>query len=96
MNFQANKIIESTHNLSWLIILAFFILTFILIYPLIYKTPTQQASPDPPSKSHKLQNDLDSRFINPIFYTSFIAESKSKDILTQNSLFELFKATEKL
>ena len=96
MNFQANKIIESTHNLSWLIILVFFILTSILIYPLIYKTPIQQASPDPPSKSHKLQKDLDSRFINPIFYTSFIAESKSKDILTQNSLFELFKATEKL
>ena len=73
MNSQINKIIESTHNLSWLILLAFFIITSILIYPLLYKTPTEQASPDPPSNSHKLQKDLDNRFTNPIFYTSFIA-----------------------
>ena len=96
MNFKAKNIIESTHNLSWLILLTFFIITSILIYPLLYKTPTEQASPDPPSISHKLQKDLDNRFINPIFYTSFIAESKSKDILTQNSLLELFESTQKL
>ena len=96
MNVQTNKIIEKTQNLSWIIVIAFLIISSILIYPLLFKAPTEQASPDPPSDSHKLQKDLDDRFINPIFYSSFISESKSNDILTQKALLELLKSTNKL
>jgi len=96
MNIQSNKIIEKTQDLSWIILIAFLIISSILIYPLLFQAPTEQASPDPPSDSHKLQKDLDDRFIHPVFYSSFISESKSNDILTQKALLELLTTTEKL
>ena len=58
--------------------------------------PDEIASQDPGGEVFDLQADIDSRFSAPIHQTAFLAEAKDGDILTKNSLLELYKNSQEL
>ena len=72
------------------------VITLLLAIPTIYMAPDEIASQDPGGEVFDLQADIDSRFSAPIHQTAFLAEAKDGDILTKNSLLELYKNSQEL
>ncbi|SVA59559.1 uncharacterized protein METZ01_LOCUS112413, partial [marine metagenome] len=80
----------------WLVISTIMVITLLLAIPTIYMAPDEIASQDPGGEVFDLQADIDSRFSAPIHQTAFLAEAKDGDILTKNSLLELYKNSQEL
>ncbi len=80
----------------WLVICTILVITILLAIPTIYMAPDEIASQDPGGEVFDLQADIDNRFSAPTHQTAFLAEAKNGDILTKNSLLELYKNSQEL
>src|SRR3546814_10008118 len=64
-------------------------LTALLVVPLVVMEPRGEASQDPSGRVFDLQERIDNSFSSPSHHVSFIAESRTGDILTPEGLSEL-------
>lgn len=80
----------------WLVISTIMIITLLLAIPTIYMAPDEIASQDPGGEVFDLQTDVDTLFSAPTHQTAYLAEAKNGDILTSNSLLELYKNSQEL
>ena len=71
-------------------------LTFILLYPLLWLEPEEQASPNPPGEVYTLQEIIDSKFPSPVHFATFVIEAKDGDVLTAKVFKELKRNKDKL
>ncbi len=77
-------------------ILAAVALTLLLIVPLVAIAPEEDASSDPGGDVTELQDDIDDRFESLIDASTYIAEARGEDVLTQAVLWELYQNTREL
>lgn len=70
--------------------------TILLILPVIFMAPEDQASQDPPGEIIDLQREVDDSFQPITHRTAIIVESRTGDVLTQAALWELYQNTQKL
>lgn len=80
----------------WLVISTIMVITLLLAIPTIYMAPDEIASQDPGGEVFDLQTDVDDLFSAPTHQTAYLAEAKNGDILTSNSLLELYKNSQEL
>jgi len=67
------------------------VITLLLIIPLLLMGDKEQASQDPKGEAFELRDDINERFAPRIHGTGYIVESRTGDILTQASLWELYQ-----
>ncbi len=78
------------------VILSAILITLILAISMLLIPPAREASQDPVGEVFDLRDDLNDLFAPEVHITSFIAEAQSGDILTQESLWELYQHTHEL
>ena len=71
-------------------------LTLLLCIPLLIMGTDEQASSDPAGEIFDLRDDISDRFAPRVHGAFFIAESGTGDILTQASLWELYRNEQRL
>jgi predicted RND superfamily exporter protein len=73
------------------------VITLLLLFPLFLLPPTEIASDNPTgSNVVKLHEEISQKFPYEIYSIPFIVEDKNGDMLTQQSLFELYQKSETL
>jgi predicted RND superfamily exporter protein len=72
------------------------VITLLLCVPLLIMGTDEQASSDPSGEVFELRDDINTRFSPSVYGASFIAESTAGDILTQASLWELYRNEQQL
>ena len=80
----------------WLVISTILAITLLLAIPTIYMAPDEIASQDPGGEVFDLQTNVDTLFSAPTHQTAYLAEAKNGDILTSDSLLELYKNSQEL
>ena len=78
------------------VILTAFILTLLLFIPLLTMGSDEEASSDPAGEVFDLRDDINDRFAPRIHGTGYVVESRTGDILTQASLWELYRNEQQL
>ena len=73
------------------IIAAVIVFTLLLLLPMFFMRPSEQASRDPGGPVFDLQDLVNERFPARVHLTSFIAEDRDGDILRQAPLWELYQ-----
>ena len=76
-------------NHPYLILIVTLFLTLILISPLFFWAPKEQASPNPPDEVYELQEEIDDKFPTPFHFASFVLQAKKGDVMSQEVLSEL-------
>ena len=76
-------------NHPYLILIITLFLTLILISPLFFGAPTEQASSNPPGEVYELQEEINDKFPTPFHFASFVLEAKEGDVLSLEVLLEL-------
>ena len=76
-------------NHPYLILIITLFLTLILISPLFFGAPTEQASSNPPGEVYELQEEINDKFPTPFHFASFVLEAKKGDVLSLEVLLEL-------
>jgi predicted RND superfamily exporter protein len=74
---------------SIILIIATFVITLLLLYPLIMMAPDETASDNAGGEVFDLTDKIDEKFPPSYYNTAFIIESKEGDVLTQEVLWEL-------
>ena len=92
----SNKMGDFLVRHSGKVILAVVAATLLLIIPLLTMGTDEQASSDPSGEVYDLRDDINDRFAPTIHNTAFIVESRTGDILTQASLWELYQNEQRL
>ena len=78
------------------VILAAIVITLLLCVPLLIMGTDEQASSDPAGEIFDLRDDINDRFAPSVHGASFMVESPTGDILTQASLWELYRNEQRL
>jgi len=79
-----------------LIVIATVVMTIPLLIPMLVMTPDMRANITPGGEVFELNVKLQDRMPSANLYTSFIAESKDGDMLTQECLLDLYESEEAL
>ncbi len=87
----STKIGDFLERRSGKIILAAMAVTLLLIVPLLTMGSDEQASSDPAGEVFDLRDDINERFAPRVHGWTYIAESRTGDILTQAALWELYR-----
>ena len=80
---------------GWFII-SVILTTGLLVVPIFFMAPTEQASQDPGGPVFDLQEKVQTRFPPRIHGTGFIVEDREGDLLRQAPLWELYQNEERL
>ena len=92
----STKIGNFLEHYSGRVILIVTTLTLLLIIPLLIMGSDEQASGEPSGEVFDLRDDINERFAPSIHGALFIVESRTGDILTQVSLWELYQNEQQL
>ena len=76
-------------NHPYLILIITLCLTLILVFPLFFLAPNEQASSNPPGEVYELQEEIDVKFPTPFHFASFVLEAKKGDAMSREVLLEL-------
>lgn len=87
---------ELLERRSGWVILGALVITLLLVIPLLTMAPEETASENPEGQAFDLQADIDQRFPPSVHGLGFILEARDGDVLTQKSLWELYRNTERL
>tara|TARA_B100001964_G_scaffold40135_3_gene43935 strand:+ start:64 stop:2796 length:2733 start_codon:yes stop_codon:yes gene_type:complete len=72
-----------------MILIVTLFLTLLLISPLFFLAPKEQASPNPPDEVYELQEEIDDKFPTPFHFASFVLQAKKGDVISREVLSEL-------
>lgn len=79
------------------IIVSVLVITALFVLPLVFMSPTESASENPSgSEVVKLQDEIQDKFSQEIYYMSFIVQARDGDMLTQENLLKLFGKEQEL
>ncbi|MFC2035774.1 MMPL family transporter [Chloroflexota bacterium] len=78
------------------VILASVVLTLLLVIPLLVMGSNEQASEDPKGEVFDLRDDINDHFAPSVHGSAYIVESRTTDIITQSSLWELYQNEQRL
>ncbi len=95
LGFSA-KVGDFLERHSGRVILTAVALTLLLVIPLLTMGSDEQASSDPAGEVFDLRDDINDRFAPTVHGASYIVESRTGDILTQASLWELYQNEQRL
>jgi len=95
-NTWSTKVVFFLSNRSSPVIIIFLIVSILLVYPLIYLAPTQQASPNPPGEVYDMQADIDAKFPTPVHFATYVLEARDGDVLTRDVLVEFKENRDRL
>ena len=84
-----------TRYSSWTI-LTILAVTALLVLPILFMQPTEQASQEPGGPVFDLRDKVNAQFPAPIHIASFIVEDREGDVLRQAPLWELYVNEEEL
>ena len=73
------------------VILAFVIVSALLVVPLIAMAPDEDASQEPSGEVFDLQEEIDDAFVPPDHTMTYILEARDGDALDQETLYELLR-----
>ena len=76
-------------NHPYMILIVTLFLTLLLISPLFFLAPKEQASPNPPDEVYELQEEIDDKFPTPFHFASFVLQAKKGDVISREVLSEL-------
>jgi predicted RND superfamily exporter protein len=80
-----------------LVIMGTLLITAWFLVPLLYMAPTETASDNPTGDPVvQLYEKIDDTFPSEVYWMPFVAEAKGGDILTQDSLYELYQREREL
>tara|TARA_B100000586_G_scaffold199922_1_gene148170 strand:- start:7849 stop:10581 length:2733 start_codon:yes stop_codon:yes gene_type:complete len=72
-----------------MILIVTLFLTLLLISPLFFLAPKEQASPNPPDEVYELQEEIADKFPTPFHFASFVLQAKKGDVISREVLSEL-------
>ncbi|SVC99615.1 uncharacterized protein METZ01_LOCUS352469, partial [marine metagenome] len=76
-------------NHPYMILIVTLFLTLLLISPLFFLAPKEQASPNPPDEVYELQEEIADKFPTPFHFASFVLQAKKGDVISREVLSEL-------
>lgn len=80
-----------------LVIMGTILVTLWFLVPLLYMSPAETASDNPTGNPVvQLYEKIDDTFPSEVYWMPFVAEAKDDDILTQDSLYELYRREQAL
>lgn len=91
-----NSIVAALERRSGIVIVIVVMVTALLSMPMMFMATDEYASQNPSGEIFDLQEDINNRFEAPFHQSAYIVEARNGDILTQNSLLELYQNSQKL